>query len=132
MPATFLKKETLTQVFSYEFCEISENNFSQGAPVAASVINFGNKWPYFRSYVKALKHEYIFSNYSQNLNNSETFWTCYTKSNFPILRFDTSQITLFSRECLLHHYGGQLWTAWKRQISEKEIRIWRCEVFGSI
>ena len=28
-PAALLKKETLAQVFSYEFCEISENTFSQ-------------------------------------------------------------------------------------------------------
>ena len=28
-PATLLKKETLAQVFSCEFCEISKNNFSQ-------------------------------------------------------------------------------------------------------
>ena len=35
----FIKKETLTQVFSSEFCEISKNNFSYGTPpVAASEI----------------------------------------------------------------------------------------------
>ena len=34
----FIKKETLTQVFSCEFCEISKNTFSQRTPlVAASV-----------------------------------------------------------------------------------------------
>ena len=27
-PATFIKKETLAQVFSREFCEISKNTFS--------------------------------------------------------------------------------------------------------
>ena len=33
----FIKKETLAQVFSYEFCETSENTFSyRTPPVAAS------------------------------------------------------------------------------------------------
>ena len=33
----FIKKETLAQVFSYEFCEISKNTFSyRKPPVAAS------------------------------------------------------------------------------------------------
>ena len=36
-PATLLKKETVAQVFSCEFCEISENTFSYRAtPVATS------------------------------------------------------------------------------------------------
>ena len=39
-PATLLKKETLTQVFSCEFCEISKNIFSYKTPlVAASACN---------------------------------------------------------------------------------------------
>ena len=37
-PATLLKKESLAQVFSCEFCEISKNTFfNRTAPVAASV-----------------------------------------------------------------------------------------------
>ena len=32
----FIKKETLAQVFSYEFCEISKNNFFTG-PLCATV-----------------------------------------------------------------------------------------------
>ena len=35
--------------------------------------------------LKAPKHEYIFSKYSQNLNISEIFWACYRKNNFPII-----------------------------------------------
>ena len=36
----FIKKETLTQVFSCEFCEISKNIFSYRAPLmAASVVS---------------------------------------------------------------------------------------------
>ena len=36
---SFIKKETLTQVFSYEFCEISKNTSFHRTPlVAASVI----------------------------------------------------------------------------------------------
>ena len=36
-PANLLKKETLAQVFSCEFCEISKNTFSyRTSPVAAS------------------------------------------------------------------------------------------------
>ena len=36
----FIKKETLAQVFSCEFCEISKNTFSyRTPPVAASVFN---------------------------------------------------------------------------------------------
>ena len=34
-PATLLKKETLIQVFSCEFCEISKNNFSYRTPLVA-------------------------------------------------------------------------------------------------
>ena len=38
-PATLLKKETLAQVFSCEFCEISKNTFSyRTPPMAASEI----------------------------------------------------------------------------------------------
>ena len=37
----FIKKETLTQVFSYEFCEISKNIFFRRTPlVAAYVIRY--------------------------------------------------------------------------------------------
>ena len=37
-PATLIKKKTLAQVFSSEFCEISKNTFSyRTPPVAASV-----------------------------------------------------------------------------------------------
>ena len=32
----FIKKETLTQVFSCEFCEISKNTFSQRTPLVAA------------------------------------------------------------------------------------------------
>ena len=30
MPVTFIKKTTLAQVFSFEFCEISKNTFFYG------------------------------------------------------------------------------------------------------
>ena len=37
----FIKKETLTEVLSCEFCEIAKNTFSyRTAPVAASVMRF--------------------------------------------------------------------------------------------
>ena len=40
-PCSFIKKETLAQVFSCEFCEISKNTFSyRTPPVAASVITW--------------------------------------------------------------------------------------------
>ena len=32
----FIKKETLAQVFSYEFCEISKNTFFYRAPLVAA------------------------------------------------------------------------------------------------
>ena len=35
--------------------------------------------------LKATEHEYIFSEYSRNVNISEIFWSCYTKNNFPII-----------------------------------------------
>ena len=39
----FIKKETLAQVFSYEFCEISKNTFFRRTPlVAASVFRNNN------------------------------------------------------------------------------------------
>ena len=38
--SNFIKKETLAQVFSCEFCEISKNTFLHRTPlVAASVVN---------------------------------------------------------------------------------------------
>ena len=41
----FIKKETLAQVFSFEFCEISKNSFSYRTPlVAASVVSKFNKY----------------------------------------------------------------------------------------
>ena len=42
----FIKKETLAQVFSYEFCEISKNTFSyRTPPVAASAFFcFTKRW----------------------------------------------------------------------------------------
>ena len=36
----FIKKETLAQVFSCEFCEISKNTFSYRAPPVAASVNF--------------------------------------------------------------------------------------------
>ena len=40
----FIKKETLTQLFSDEFCKISKNIFSyRTPPVAISVFNWSNK-----------------------------------------------------------------------------------------
>ena len=42
----FIKKETLAQVFSCEFCEFSENNFLRGTPLrAASVLQRTVSWP---------------------------------------------------------------------------------------
>ena len=35
-PACLLKKETLAQVFSYDFCEISKNTFYCKTPLAAA------------------------------------------------------------------------------------------------
>ena len=35
-PATLLKKETLAQVFSCEFCKIPKNNFSYSTPLVAA------------------------------------------------------------------------------------------------
>ena len=35
-PATLLKKETLAQVFSCEFCKISKNTFLKGTPLVAA------------------------------------------------------------------------------------------------
>ena len=36
----FIKKETLAQVFSCEFCEISKNTFSYRAPLVAAFFQF--------------------------------------------------------------------------------------------
>ena len=45
----FIKKETLVQVFAYEFCKISKNTYSHRTPlVAASVLTtfaLMTKWP---------------------------------------------------------------------------------------
>ena len=35
-----IKKETLAQVFSCEFCEISKNTFSYRTPLVAASVNF--------------------------------------------------------------------------------------------
>ena len=35
-PATLIKKETLAELFSYEFCEISKNTFLYRAPMVAA------------------------------------------------------------------------------------------------
>ena len=40
-PATLLKKETLVQVFYYEFCEISKNTFFYKTPLVAASPNHG-------------------------------------------------------------------------------------------
>ena len=50
----FIKKETLAQVFSSEFCEISKNTFSyRRTPVAASMVNYF-KQKFFRRRVERL------------------------------------------------------------------------------
>ena len=38
-PATLLKRETLAQVFSSEFCDISENTFFHRTPLVAASVN---------------------------------------------------------------------------------------------
>ena len=41
LPGSGLQKEALTEVFSYEFCQISKNTFFHRIPLAAaSVIGF--------------------------------------------------------------------------------------------
>ena len=42
-PATFLKKETLAQVLSCEYCEISKNTFCYRTPAVASVVKMDRK-----------------------------------------------------------------------------------------
>ena len=37
----FIKKETLAQVFSYEFCEISKNGFSYRTSLVAAFVMYG-------------------------------------------------------------------------------------------
>ena len=39
LACNFIKKETLAQVFSYEFCEISKNTFYYRTPLVAASIN---------------------------------------------------------------------------------------------
>ena len=49
-PATLLKKKTLIQVFSCEFCETSKNTFSYRTyPVVASVILLSLLWNHVQS-----------------------------------------------------------------------------------
>ena len=44
----FIKKETLTQVFSCEFCEISKNTFStQHLQTTASAVKMNGRKKYF-------------------------------------------------------------------------------------
>ena len=72
-PATLLKKETLAQVFSSEFCEISKNTFFHRTPLAAasdrlskshSILTIGIHMEYMliqniiSSYQKLLEKEY--------------------------------------------------------------------------
>ena len=64
----FIKKETLTQVFSCEFCQISENTFSyRTPPVAASVLW---RWSFCVFHLEA----------SSFLNFMKT-WANFTKAN---------------------------------------------------
>ena len=42
----FIKKETLPQVFSYEFCEIFKNTFFYGTPSVAAFVNIYD-WAFF-------------------------------------------------------------------------------------
>ena len=42
----FIKKETLAQVFSQEFCEISQNAFFYRTPVVAAFVNENISWDY--------------------------------------------------------------------------------------
>ena len=49
----FIKKETLAQVFSSEFCEVSKNTFSYGTPpVAASEMKWFWIWKHNTSWKK--------------------------------------------------------------------------------
>ena len=43
--AGFIKKETLAQVFSCEFCEISENSFSYRTPPMAAFLQVATIFP---------------------------------------------------------------------------------------
>ena len=43
----FIKKETLAQVFSCEFCEISKNSFSYRTPPVAASVLLSLSEPYF-------------------------------------------------------------------------------------
>ena len=54
-PATLLKKDTLAQMFSYEFCEIWKNSiFHRTPPVVASAVLSAN-YRFLFSYMKIIK-----------------------------------------------------------------------------
>ena len=52
----FIKKETLAQVFSCEFCESSKNTFSYRAPLTAASILMGCK---FKKKLTKLKYHFF-------------------------------------------------------------------------
>ena len=49
----FIKKETLAQVFSCEFCKISKNSFSYRTSPVAAFLSY-EKFPFFFSFQRAL------------------------------------------------------------------------------
>ena len=51
----FIKKETLAQVFSSEFCEISKHHFSYRTPVVAASVSYGRKAIQFLCICKRLE-----------------------------------------------------------------------------
>ena len=78
----FFNKETLTQVFSCEFCEISRNNFFYRTPlVAASSNQFYFSWWFQREqkFNNSLKFVYI------RLNLLKLWWQFFSCQSFSIV-----------------------------------------------
>ena len=58
----FIKKETLAQVFSWEFCETSKNTFSYRTPLVVAFVKFSDGFQKFhrlQMYKFFLTHKFL-------------------------------------------------------------------------
>ena len=136
----FIKKETLAQVFSCEFCEFSKSTFSSRITlVVASWISVTiDLSPVFPVSLKfwsvSCRYRYLFL---QIPNDKETFWLLTQNSlifklvfqqNMQSLGYSWSNLEIIWKRSLytrrFHRFIENLWHSWPHNINQETRNVW--------
>ena len=110
----FIKKETLTQMFSCEFCGISKNTFFYRAPPRDCLYRFSNRYIYQQSFTSGYLFLFFFRN-----SLEPSFWLLFLffffflyTSKFQLGRnccFENFSHYFILKESAVHLFIGMFW-----------------------